>query len=243
MKMSEEKYRTFWRRFWAGVVDGIVLLPIALLANWIWAHHAALPRALLAVVHVGTSVMYYAYSIYFLGRFGQTLGKMAMNLRVLDLSEQRHVTYLQAIRRDIVPLAITAILLPNELYQIMDGRFSLQHPATVPDTASIVSGSVAVVWFVIEVTTMMFSSKRRALHDFIAGSVVVKDKRKDEDAEPAIDPDAEPYVPDGTSWNPILGTNRLGRGQGLNPPTDSLENEESPNEVPQDTARKPAGDR
>ena len=29
-------------------------------------------------------------------------------------------------------------------------------------------------WFLLEIVTMTFNSKRRALHDFIAGSVVVK---------------------------------------------------------------------
>jgi len=32
------------------------------------------------------------------------------------------------------------------------------------------------MWFLLECVTMLFSAKRRAIHDFIAGSVVVRIK-------------------------------------------------------------------
>lgn len=173
-RMIKVKYRTFWKRFCAGFIDGLVLLPISLLSNWIWSHHGGIPNILLALFYLITSVMYYAYNIYFLGKYGQTLGKMALKVKVLDISEQKQVTYLQALKRDIVPLAVTVLLLPYELYQIIVGRFYLLHPGTVPDKTSMILGLVFMGWFLLEVITMMFSLKRRALHDFIAGSVVVR---------------------------------------------------------------------
>ncbi|MBT3294120.1 MAG: PLDc_N domain-containing protein [Verrucomicrobia bacterium] len=36
-------------------------------------------------------------------------------------------------------------------------------------------------------------------------------------AAPPIDADAVPFTPEGESWNPILGENRLAEGEGLNP--------------------------
>ncbi len=39
-------------------------------------------------------------------------------------------------------------------------------------------------------------------------------------AEAEIDPGAEPVLPEGTAWNPILGENRFPPGQGLNPKAD-----------------------
>ena len=66
------------------------------------------------------------------------------------------------------------LLLPYELYQIIVGRFYLMNPGSMPDTASMVLGFVFIGWFLLEVITIMLNSKRRALHDFIAGSVVVR---------------------------------------------------------------------
>ena len=37
------------------------------------------------------------------------------------------------------------------------------------------------------------------------------------DDELAVDPDAKPVIPEGKSWNVILGANRFLAGQGLNP--------------------------
>lgn len=172
--MIENKYRTFWKRFWAGCVDGLVLLPISLFTNWIWSHHQGVPNVLLALFYLVTNMIYYAYNIYFLGKYGQTPGKMALKVKVLDVSERQHVTYLQALRRDIVPLAVTVLLLPHALYQIIVGKFYLMNPGTMPDTPSMILVYVFMGWFLLEIITLMFSSKRRALHDFIAGSVVVK---------------------------------------------------------------------
>jgi len=172
--MIEQKYRTFWKRFCAGLVDGIVLFPISLLAHWMWAHHEGIPNVLLALLHLFTIMIGYGYNIYFLGKYGQTLGKMALKVKVLDVSERQHVTYLQALKRDIVPLAVTVLLLPYDLYQIMTGKYFLQNPGTMPDKGSEILVFLFMGWFLLEIITMMFSSKRRALHDFIAGTVVVR---------------------------------------------------------------------
>ena len=172
--MIEYKYKTFWKRFCAGFVDWIVFLPITLPSNWIWAHNESVPTLLLALLYLATSTMYYVYNIYFLGKYGQTLGKMALNITVLDVSEEHHVTYFQALKRDIVPLSVTVLLLPYQLYQIISGKFYLLHHGTTPDKISSTLGFVFLGWFLLEIITMMFSAKRRAIHDFIAGSVVVK---------------------------------------------------------------------
>lgn len=37
-----------------------------------------------------------------------------------------------------------------------------------------VLGGVALVWFLLELGTMLASEKRRALHDYIAGTVVIR---------------------------------------------------------------------
>ncbi len=44
--------------------------------------------------------------------------------------------------------------------------------------------------------------------------------------EAPVDADAVPVTPEGQSWNPILGENRMAEGEGLNPKkTDAAESE------------------
>ena len=42
-----------------------------------------------------------------------------------------------------------------------------------------------------------------------------------------IDVDAVPITPEGTSWNPILGDNRMAEGEGLNPRQEEHQKEPS----------------
>jgi uncharacterized RDD family membrane protein YckC len=40
------------------------------------------------------------------------------------------------------------------------------------------AGKVGAVWFFSEVVTMLFNKRRRALHDFIGGTMVVSERRR-----------------------------------------------------------------
>ena len=168
------KYKTFWRRFVAGFIDGLVFMPLSLVGMWCTQNAASIPPVAFAAIHVITTFMYYAYTIIMHGKFGQTLGKMAMKVRVIDVSETRPISYRQSFLRDIVPVSITAVLIPHDLMQLLNGTSYMLNPGTMPDTISIALGFVMMGWGLLEVTTMLMNSKRRAIHDFIAGSVVVK---------------------------------------------------------------------
>ena len=55
--------------------------------------------------------------------------------------------------------------------------FAFSLPENVNTVNWIISFS-GLAWFLIEVITMLANNKRRALHDFIAGSVVVRVSNK-----------------------------------------------------------------
>jgi uncharacterized RDD family membrane protein YckC len=79
-----KKYQTFWRRFWAACVDFVVLSPLPLVGDWLWNQQA--PLAVHASWFVLWSLLWPAYSIYLHGRFGQTLGKHLLRIKVIDVS-------------------------------------------------------------------------------------------------------------------------------------------------------------
>jgi uncharacterized RDD family membrane protein YckC len=109
-----------------------------------------------------------------LGKYGQTIGKMLLKVKVMDVSETAHITYWQAARRNIVPIFSTIMILPYDIYQIIVGKFYMFHPKTEPDAYTMAMTYIFMAWFLLEFFTMLFSKKRRAVHDFIAGSVVIK---------------------------------------------------------------------
>ena len=164
-----KKYQTFWRRFGAGIADGILFTPL------MWGVHTLLPHA--DTVHtfvplfIVAQFSFITYSVLMHAKFGQTLGKMATNVKVLDISEEP-LSFEQAFMRDAPYLGILILRSVFGLFWAFDNgvpsfeRF-LEHNNVVLEFVD--SG-----WFFIEVTTMLFSDKRRALHDYIADSVVVK---------------------------------------------------------------------
>ncbi len=185
-----DKYKTFWRRFWAGFVDSLVFLPIQITDNIIWKCSAKISSEVLALWFIFTFFAWWIYSIYFHGRYGQTLGKMALGVKVIDASESKPLSYLQAFRRDMVPIFLVVLFLPYDLIQIFNRTFCLMNPEGGLDTCLIIGVWMNGIWFFLEIVTMLFSNKRRALHDFIAGSVVVK---KHPEPEPLVQ---SPVIPE-----------------------------------------------
>jgi uncharacterized RDD family membrane protein YckC len=77
--------------------------------------------------------------------------------------------------RDIVPIAtfpLTLFALPDVLRGIdpLVRRFA----SDAPSLSDQVTSWIFTFWNVAEIVTMLTTAKRRALHDLIAGSVVVR---------------------------------------------------------------------
>jgi uncharacterized RDD family membrane protein YckC len=156
-------YSTFWDRFFAAWLDGIVMWPLNLLDKWIVG--SGFPRPALAGWFVIYSFAVLCYQMFCHARWGQTLGKWCFGVCVLDVSEVP-LRPVQAVKRDAIALVLTAAVV---IQQLIRGRYSMEEPKTI-DLLSAIGAS----WGALEIVTMMTNRKRRALHDLIAGSVVVR---------------------------------------------------------------------
>jgi len=165
----ETKYLTFWPRFWAGMADAVVLLPLSLLDRWLFG--ASLPRVALVAWFCIYSFSYVTYSVLMHGQYGQTLGKMLTGVKVLDLSESR-LSLRQAFLRDSVLIAFTLAGIVFDMPKVLAGIPPWQE--LKPSVGFWILTYGSAVWFLAELGTMLTNEKRRAIHDFIAGSVVVR---------------------------------------------------------------------
>ena len=168
-----KKYRTFWPRFWAGFVDGGIFLIVGLLYGYFEASIEG--KVLSTLLFILISYSYLIYSVSLHGYFGQTLGKKVYDVKVLDVSESK-MAFRQAFYRDVVPIVFVSLSVITEVYSKNTG---LPKQALVGES-SILLLLLAVVplanslWFLAEVITMLTNKKRRAVHDFIAKTVVVR---------------------------------------------------------------------
>lgn len=164
-----ERYSTFGPRFWAPSIDSVVLWPVMTLIPFVLVQLA--PSSFVAT-SIFTTLVFYAYSIYFHGKRGGTIGKLKCKIRVVHAQSEEPIGYKQAFLRDCIPLMLsvglyaTALSQGGDLVLVADSQYFQIVPV------------VMLLWFLAEILTMLTNDKRRALHDFIAGTVVVRDEAK-----------------------------------------------------------------
>ncbi len=161
-----DKFQTFWPRLWASKVDELVLLPVTAFLSCLFVK---INQSLLFFVFVGYASL--IYSVLFHGYKGATLGKSCCNIKVVRVETEEIITLKEAFIRDSIPIILNTIILFYALYTIIFNNVS-------PAASFLSFGSIYIIWFVIEVITMLSNEKRRALHDYIAGTVVVRTNLK-----------------------------------------------------------------
>jgi uncharacterized RDD family membrane protein YckC len=86
------KFAGFWMRFWAylldliviGSIDRLLIKPIFRLLDV-----PLMETNLFAPISIATAITFYAYFVLMTKFFGQTLGKMVFGLKVIGLGEER----------------------------------------------------------------------------------------------------------------------------------------------------------
>lgn len=171
-------YAGFWRRALALIVDFAIW--ILVLIAYFAVQGVSLSAAMLALLFV--SILGVAYPVYFLSRWGQTIGKMVAGIKVMRLDGSpiapRHAWLRSSV--DIGLTLINLIAITHVLATWTGPEWSsmswLERGGELTKRNPIHSAydwaSQAWVWS--ELLVILFNKKRRALHDFIAGTVVVK---------------------------------------------------------------------
>ena len=167
--MSALKYQTFGPRVAASIADGLIFLPLPFL-DYLVFEQLRLSWLTVAWLVISYSAVW-LYVVLMHGFYGQTLGKRFFKIRVVDNATEGPITMFQAFIRESVLITINLLSLVIDLYVYLNGDPSA---AQMFYTASIVLSYATVTWFVLEIVTCLFNRKRRALHDFLGGTVVIK---------------------------------------------------------------------
>jgi uncharacterized RDD family membrane protein YckC len=172
------RYAGFWPRLGAILLDLIVLSPLLALSLWSFAQS----RTVAMAVELPLAFLFAFYNIYFVGRWGQTIGKMILKIKVVAL-DGGAVGYRRAFYRhcvDVVLSACTCALILYGLMSVTDAEYSLLLFEDRMELLSRKIGSINEVvdwlyflWTFSELVVLLLNEKRRALHDYIAGSVVI----------------------------------------------------------------------
>lgn len=175
------KYAGFWPRFAAALVDFVVLLaPIVLL---LWLSSTSIAVAIMCAVPLG--LLYWFYSFHFHAATGQTLGKRVLGIRVVRLDASR-IGVRESFRRSVVDLFFAlmritvalwslSVITPFEFYDVRP-FFLWQHLDQLTPRVFQWAEIGSHIWVWSELITLLLNGRKRAIHDFIAGTVVIDER-------------------------------------------------------------------
>ena len=174
---AAERYSTFGPRFWTGSVDSCVLWPVGLITAALLSLN--IPRGVAGLLFIIQSLAWLLYTVVMHARYGQTVGKMVTKVRVVDFRTEGRISWRQAWLREGVPMVLSLGFLGWVDFLILSGGLNPKALANGEASLAVRNGfwlltALPASWFLAEVLTMLTNSKRRALHDFIAGTVVVR---------------------------------------------------------------------
>jgi uncharacterized RDD family membrane protein YckC len=174
------EYGGFWRRVGALILDAIILAPlgIALFVGLNFTHYAYVYYS------VPSLVIYLFYNVYLVRRFGGTPGKRIIRMRI-TMTDGSPVTLKAAVVRympmflfgvvSAVATIITALNLDDTGFESLNYLEKMQAVDANSPAWNMAFTWIMWAWMIVGAITLAASARKRAVHDFLAGTVVLRE--------------------------------------------------------------------
>jgi uncharacterized RDD family membrane protein YckC len=172
------RYAGCWPRLAALLLDILIMLPLGALVAWGEEHF----RLFDLYYFVPGALFSLFYGVYLVRRFGGTPGKLIVGVRIRKVSGEP-VGYREAFLRFLPEFLLStlgsvALLMPvlhmsDAEYHALSFMESAKRMVELAPSWNKPLEIVGDVWVWGELIVLLTNRKRRALHDFIAGTVVV----------------------------------------------------------------------
>lgn len=183
--MNEEdifEYASFKKRLLAAVIDAFFLIVILWPLSTLFSYGAILSKSVIPVVFV--EVITIAFFVYMVVRFGVTPGKYIAKLRVVSIYTNEFLKTPNALVRrwDYILGSIQYILTVYTALKVMPTDFQYEFTFFFGDVffdlaqPSTVLGYYIGAYVWLDLGFILFNRKKRAIHDLIAGSVVITEE-------------------------------------------------------------------
>ncbi|MFO1526685.1 MAG: RDD family protein [Turneriella sp.] len=189
MRYSERDYSqmnlsTAFERILAALVDAAILVPISEMCLRLIP--AKTGDIFVSGILIYT-ILYESYAIVLNWKLGGTFGKLLLGLKINSVTGGA-ITLSQSFRRSSVDLMLQLIHIA-ELYILIKGGNIEAVPnvsmhsmrSALYDHKNVFTDVMVYLeigWLLSEFITMQFNSQKRALHDFIAGTIVLTHERR-----------------------------------------------------------------
>ena len=163
-----------YERIMASLIDGCVFLPVWFLDRAMDGF--GLPQWIVFFYFLVSWQLGWLYNALLHGYRGQTLGKMHKKIQVVRASDGGAINFGRAVLREAPYLFL--ILVSTAIWMVAHvawygGWYSEEHDKLVTKAFVIITSSSSL-WVLVEWLTMSLHPQRRAIHDLIAGTMVVR---------------------------------------------------------------------
>jgi uncharacterized RDD family membrane protein YckC len=176
---NHKVYAGFWKRLAAAIMDSLLMIPLMFIVHI--TQSISITSSIITLVV--SSLLFSAYVIYFHYRFGATLGKMAVGIKI-TCPDGTQINLKQALLRSSVEICLSLIAVTAQLIALKYADPEIYLNAGFTDRAkyilllypawySLVS-TLSQIWWWSEFIVLLFNKRKRAIHDFMAGTVVIK---------------------------------------------------------------------
>ncbi len=179
-KEQEVEFAKFWSRAGAYIIDGIIIGAFTLIIN---AINIANFKSFL--IYLPIAIIAIFYKPFMESKYGATLGKMALNLKVIDQNFNQ-IDFKQSLLRSIilifpailfVPIYYFAFNNPNlakstQLFEFAQG-LAIEYP--IQSWISNLSFLIIVIDLIVLLTDQ--TKTQRSLHDRIANTYVIFNRK------------------------------------------------------------------
>lgn len=176
------EYAGFWQRLGSFVLDMLILAPF--IGIMIYLFHSTRTGYLYCVLPF--NLMFSFYYIYCVKCWGGTPGKRIIGLKILK-SNGEAVGWKEAILRFIIDFIfglLSAIAIMIVFYKMTDEQFSSMNfmsrskwiTENMPTWNTPINW-LSNIWVFSEFIVILCNEKKRAFHDYIAGTIVIKENK------------------------------------------------------------------
>ena len=171
------RYAGVWRRLAAALIDGIILALVGYVLMLGLGYSVAGDVTLLLLI-LGLNL---AYGIFMVEKFGATAGKMMLDLQIRKVDMQP-VGFKDAVLRYSVNIALGAVntCLTIGVAISIPGSGGASWTERVTEFAKTPAGTaltyftfLPLVWGLVLLVAMIMSDRKRTIHDYIAGTLVI----------------------------------------------------------------------
>ena len=184
----------FWKRVLAFLIDaaiGWAFVPITMgLMSWTFTHRNTLPEVI-------WSMVWTIVWLWMVVRFGGTPGTLIIGVRIVDVRGE-FLSWARAIRRIILPSLVIAIVSQLQLWKAVSTYPDSAAPSSFMERGRVMNeygqpfttiGMILPFSLYIDIGVVLLNRKKRAIHDFIAGSYVITKRSYRLLAEPNLEGD------------------------------------------------------